>query len=222
MPNYAKVNLYVGGELKVAKGDPIPDAMDASVAGGDKAANRSLALGLAISDYDALSEADVLDRLPDLTAQQLADVQAYERSLLARESITRYGLEAHAAAELVTNMPATAAAVDADQVLGEAPRAGTVIGVSYVPEAAMTGNTTESRTVRVVNRGQAGAGTTVVATLAFVSGVNGVAFDEKAITLTATLADRAVAAGDVLVWESTHVGSTGLADPGGRVSVKIA
>jgi hypothetical protein len=54
-----------------------------------------------------------------------------------------------------------------------------------------------------------------------VGGVNAVAFDEKAITLSATASDLVVAAGDVLVWVSTAVGGTGLADPGGQVQVEI-
>ena len=51
--------------------------------------------------------------------------------------------------------------------------------------------------------------------------VNAVAFDEKALTVTATAADKTVAAGDVLVFVSTAVGGTGLVDPGGRVQVEI-
>ena len=125
------------------------------------------------------------------------------------------------AEKLEATVPAVAAGSDADQVLGEAPKAGRVTSVSYTPEAAITGNTTESRTLTLVNKGAAGAGTTTVATLAFTTGVNGVAFDERAFTLSATAADRVVAAGDVLAAVSTHVGSTGLADPGGQVRVEI-
>lgn len=123
--------------------------------------------------------------------------------------------------KLTGTLPATAAASDYDQTLGEAPFAGTVSSVSYTPEAAITGNTTETRTLTIVNKGAAGAGTTVVATLAFTTGVNGTAFDEKAYTLSVVAGATTVAAGDILAAVSTHGGSTGLADPGGLVQVEI-
>lgn len=124
--------------------------------------------------------------------------------------------------KLTEAVPALTALVTADQVIGEAKSAGRVTAVSYTPEAAITGAASPaSRTFSLVNKGQAGAGTTTVASLAMVSGVDGVAYDELAITLSATAADRVVAAGDVLVWLSTAVGGTGLADPGGTVQVEI-
>lgn len=120
-------------------------------------------------------------------------------------------------------VPAVTIAATADQVVGEATKAGRVTSVSYTPEAAVTGAASpDSRTLSLVNKGQAGAGTTTVASLALVSAVNLVAFDEKAITLTATVADRAVVAGDELAWVSTAVtGAGGLVDPGGHVVVEI-
>ncbi len=99
--------------------------------------------------------------------------------------------------------------------------AGTVSAVTYSTVTAITGANTDSRTVNLVNKGQAGAGTTVIATLAFVSGVNTTASDEKTITLSSTAADKVVAAGDVLQWQSAAVG-TGIADPGGLVNVTIS
>lgn len=118
-------------------------------------------------------------------------------------------------------VPAVAAASDADQTIGEAPFAGTVTSVSYTPEAAITGANTETRTFTLVNKGAAGAGTTVIATLAMTSGVNGVAFDEKAATLSVVANATTVAAGDILAFVSTHSGATGLADPGGLVAVEV-
>lgn len=123
--------------------------------------------------------------------------------------------------KLDANVPAVAANADADQTIGEAPFGGTVSGITYTPEAAITGNTTESRTLTVVNKGQAGLGTTVIGTLAFIATVNGVAFDEKDFTLSVVAGATTVVAGDVLAFVSTHVGTTGLADPGGRVEVTI-
>jgi hypothetical protein len=102
-----------------------------------------------------------------------------------------------------------------------AKRAGVVTSVTYSTVTAITGANTNTRSVTLVNKGQSGAGTTAIATLQFNSGVNTTASDEKTITLSSTAADLVVAAGDVLQWQSTHVG-TGIADPGGLVSVTIA
>jgi hypothetical protein len=93
--------------------------------------------------------------------------------------------------------------------------------VSYTPKADITGANTESRTLTLVNKGSDGNGTTVVATLAFTSGVNASDYDEKAFTLSVVAGATTVAAGDILAAVSTHVGSTGLADPGGLVQVEI-
>ena len=124
---------------------------------------------------------------------------------------------------LEATVPAVTIAATADQVIGEVNKAGRVTSVSYTPEGAVTGAASpNSRTFTLVNKGQAGSGTTVIATLALVLGVDLVAFDEKALTLTATVADRVVAAGDELAWVSTAVtGAGGLADPGGHVVVEI-
>jgi hypothetical protein len=101
------------------------------------------------------------------------------------------------------------------------PQAGTVSAVTYTPVSTITGANTNTRSVSLVNKGQSGAGATVVATLQFNGGVNAPAADEKAITLSGTPANLVVAAGDVLEWQSTHVG-TGIADPGGLLSISIA
>lgn len=102
-----------------------------------------------------------------------------------------------------------------------APSAGTVSSVTYSTVTAITGANTNTRSVSLVNKGQAGAGTTVIATLQFNSGVNTTASDEKTITLSSTAADLVVAAGDILQWQSTAV-LTGIADPGGLVCVTVA
>lgn len=122
---------------------------------------------------------------------------------------------------ITATVPATAITADYDQTVAQSHVAGVVSSVTYVPEAAVTGNTTDSRTLTLVNKGQSGAGSTVIGTLAFITGVNGVAFAEQAFTLSTTAADLVVAAGDVLAFVSTHVSATGLADPGGRVEVEI-
>lgn len=120
------------------------------------------------------------------------------------------------------DVPAVSTAGNSDDtVLAHAPFSGTVTAVEYVPEAAITGAATNNRTVSLVNKGQAGSGTTVVATLNFASGVNAVANDQKTIPLSATAADLVVAEGDVLQWRSVAVG-TGIADPGGLVKVTVS
>ncbi len=124
--------------------------------------------------------------------------------------------------KLQATVPAQTILATGDQTVGEVTSAGRVSSVSYTPEAAITGAASPaSRTFTLVNKGAAGVGTTTVATLAMVAGVDGVAFDEKPITLSGTAADLVVAAGDILAWVSTAVGGTGLVDPGGLVQVEI-
>lgn len=118
-------------------------------------------------------------------------------------------------------VPAVAAAADKESNVVDVEFAGTVTSVVYSPDTVLTGANTESRTIVLVNKGQSGAGTTIVATKLFVSGVNAAADDETAITLSATAANLVVADGDILAWQSTHVGATGLADPGGMALIEI-
>lgn len=118
----------------------------------------------------------------------------------------------------VEQEPVTILATGANAI--EAPFTGKVAEVTYTPLAAVTGAASPaSRTLSLINRGQAGAGTTVVASLALVAGVNLVAFDERVITLSVTATDLNVVAGDILEFRSAAVGGTGLVDPGGTVSV---
>jgi hypothetical protein len=114
--------------------------------------------------------------------------------------------------------PQATAGSDLNTQFYVSPRAATVSSVSYVPVTTITGANTNTRSVSLVNLGQAGAGTTVVATLQFNSGVNATAGIAKTITLSGTAANLVLAAGDVLQWQSTHVG-TGIADPGGLVAI---
>lgn len=121
--------------------------------------------------------------------------------------------------EAVGQADALAVAIDRDYVV-EAPYDGVVSGASYAPVATITGADTNSRTLSVINKGQAGAGTAVAATLALTAGVNAPAYDEKALTLSGTPANLVVAAGDQLVFRSLHIG-TGIADPGGQFAVQF-
>jgi hypothetical protein len=116
--------------------------------------------------------------------------------------------------------PVATAGNDLDSVVSQAPFDCTVTKVEFVAVAAITGANTNTRSVTLFNKGQAGAGTTTVATLQFDSGVNASASDEKAITLSGTAANLDLAAGDTLLWRSLHVG-TGITDPGGLVRVTV-
>jgi len=103
-----------------------------------------------------------------------------------------------------------------------APFACTVTAVEFVAKSTLTGAATNYRSHSLVNKGAAGAGTTVVATLAYDStGVVATALDAKALTLSATAANLVLAEGDVLQWKSDHTAS-GLADPGGIVRVTVS
>jgi hypothetical protein len=119
------------------------------------------------------------------------------------------------------SVPAAATAASDDTLLAQSPYAGTVTAVQYVPEVAITGAATNNRTVSLVNKGQAGSGTTVVATLTFASGTNATANNEVGLTLSSTAADLVVAEGDTLQWRSIANG-TGLADPGGIARVTVS
>lgn len=118
-------------------------------------------------------------------------------------------------------IPALSAAVAGDQTVAEAPFTGTVTAVTFTPEANMTGDNTNTRTMTLKNKGQSGSGNTTVATLAFTTGVNGTAFDEKAFTLSGTAANLNVTEGDILIVDET-VGASGLANPGGRIEVTFS
>jgi hypothetical protein len=112
---------------------------------------------------------------------------------------------------------ATAGTDDAWNI-GRAPFAGTVESVTYAPETAITGDATNNRTLSLINKGQSGAGTTVIATLTTTATL--AADDEKAIPLSETAANLVVAEGDILEWNS-DANASGVADPGGLVTVKI-
>lgn len=137
--------------------------------------------------------------------------------------MTNYGLDPSKAAPYAKRAqmavgPVATVGNDLNTNIHRVERASTVTAVTYAPVTTITGANTQTRLVALVNKKLDGTGTTTIATLQFNSGVNAAASDEKAITLSATAADLQVAAGDILQWQSTHVG-TGIADPGGLVVV---
>ena len=93
----------------------------------------------------------------------------------------------------------TAGTADEEPVL-IAPIACTVTGVTLVPETAITGHATNYATLSLENKGAAGTGTTEVASFAFDTPTTDdvVAFDGKALTLSATPANLDLALGDVV------------------------
>jgi hypothetical protein len=130
------------------------------------------------------------------------------------------GLAPFVRTERRTAGPVATAGNDLNTIAATAPFDGSVSAVAYTPLTTITGAATNNRTISLVNKGAAGSGTTVVATLSFGSGTNATGAVARAVTLSSTAADLVVAAGDVLQWQSTHVG-TGIADPGGLVSVSF-
>lgn len=113
---------------------------------------------------------------------------------------------------------AVGSVADATEEIAVTPWQALVTGVSYTPDGPITGAATNNRLFNVVNRTQAGQ---VVASVTLVAGTNLVAGVPLALTLSGTAANVACAANDVLEFDSTHQG-TGLADPGGLVSVTFA
>jgi hypothetical protein len=113
------------------------------------------------------------------------------------------------------NVPALGTDVEANYIGCEAPFAGVLTSAEFIPVGSITGAATNHRKLEVINKGQSGVGTTVMASLAFDNGVNAVAFDKKTITNSAVEGARDVAAGDVVSIASTTPGS-GIADPGGQ------
>lgn len=110
------------------------------------------------------------------------------------------------------------AAGTANATIGNAPFAGVVASANFTPDAAITGATATKRTITLENRGQAGAGTTVIATLDLITGVNPAAFDEYPFTLSVVALATTVAEDDVIAVKEA-VTSTGTANPGGVVEV---
>lgn len=102
-------------------------------------------------------------------------------------------------------------------MVGRVMKTGLVNSVEFIPSWTLAGANTNSRTYTLYNRGSAGAGTTAVATLALTSGTNLTKFVTR--TLTITPANATIAVGDILEFESLHVG-TGLPDVGGRLIVQ--
>lgn len=110
-----------------------------------------------------------------------------------------------------------------DQVIGKAPFAGAVTAAYMVPEANVTANATAYRTWSIVNKGQDGNGSTVVASFASdtVTTDDQADFDEKALVLSVVANATTVAAGDILAVAETVTGA-GVAHAGYKVIVEVS
>jgi hypothetical protein len=122
----------------------------------------------------------------------------------------------------VTMAPVTTVGNDGYAVFDPINGSETVTLIQYIPNGSLSGANTNSRTINVYNRNATdGTGTTLIATLALVSGVNLVDNVAKTIPLSGTAANLLLTAGQVVEAESLHVG-TGIADPGGRFVMTTA
>jgi hypothetical protein len=107
-----------------------------------------------------------------------------------------------------------AATATEEQRLFVATRKCRVTSIEGISDIAVTGDNTNTTNLDVVNKGAAGAGTTVVASLALPTGVNLVAFQKFALALVGAAIIAAggidLNEGDVLTIKYTKVG-TGVA-----------
>lgn len=144
--------------------------------------------------------------------------------------------------KLQMDITSLAATVDFSACFQPVPFAAQVTLVQYVPDQTQLDITADTlsaiRFFSLKNLGQAGttsaAGTTKLANALMVSTSASItAFgtstsaglhqgNASSIPLTATTAFLTLAAGDILQWESSHSGATGVRDPGGRVIVTLS
>lgn len=110
---------------------------------------------------------------------------------------------------VVLAVHAAATATEARAIF-TAPRACKITGVSFTPDVASTGDNTNTTYLNVINKGASGSGTTEIGNLDLATGTNLTAFDEQAITITAT----SLAEGDVVALQFEKVGTGVLVGPG--------
>jgi len=119
---------------------------------------------------------------------------------------------------LDVHLPAFTAA-SMNQPVGALGRRARIESVGLVAATTITGHTTNYSTLSLINRGTDGSGTTVVATLAFTSGVDAAAGVLKDLTLSPTKANLEIGADDILALTWVEAG-TGLDLPASLVSIK--
>ncbi len=131
------------------------------------------------------------------------------------------------------NISSLAALTNYSMPFGPVPFACTVTLVQFVPAQSQAHATAVAETLRtyvLYNRGTAGAGTTALANGRITSvaasqnafGTGLLADQVSTLPLTTSTALLTLAAGDILEWESSVSGATGLRDVGGRVIVTLS
>ncbi len=129
------------------------------------------------------------------------------------EDISATDLPAVKARVLVAKVPALTLLLDESiRLTPGLEKGGTITSAEYTPDAAITGVTTNTRTLTVVDLDTA----TTLCTLAFTTGVNAEAGVAKAMTVNSEPATG----GHSIEVLSAH-GGTGIADPGGIVTVEV-
>ena len=134
--------------------------------------------------------------------------------------------------EYQAQVTSLAATVDYSVPVVRAPYAARVTKVEFIPADSQAHATAVAATLRtyvLYNRKTDGAGTTAVANGRITSVAasqnafgTGLLADQVSTLVLTTTALLTVAAGDVLEWESSHSGGTGLRDVGGMVVVTLA
>lgn len=107
-----------------------------------------------------------------------------------------------------------------EHAVARAPFRCTVTGIAFIPSANIVGAAGNYFTVNVRNRGAAGAGAAIPATLAYLNGTNSNAQIAQALTLSGTAADLVFAEGDVITAEKAITGA-GLACPDGLIVITV-
>ena len=120
-------------------------------------------------------------------------------------------------------IPAIALGTDGEQVVWTNKTGATVriTAVTYTPEAAVTGNTTNNLTLQLRNKGTAGSGTTAVtAVKTYATGTDLTAFVPDALVISTTAVDRDIDVDETVALNKVETGS-GLILPEGVVTLEF-
>lgn len=110
----------------------------------------------------------------------------------------------------------SAAKTDITPVIFQAPVAGSIEGLTLIPNGALAQSDTDYLTLKAIK-----GGATDICTAKTTKTTGGVALAENTAITFAMLAAKAVAANDVVEFSSANTGTTGAAFPGGAVLIKF-
>ena len=115
---------------------------------------------------------------------------------------------------------AAATATESRAVAYFASDAVDLTGCYFVPDEAITGDTTNRTNLNLIDAGTAGSGTTEIAHLDYATGTDGVAYDAQALATSAltTFTRYTLAAGAVVALEFEKV-NTGVKIPAGLIVI---